>query len=101
MFWFLACGPRPMPTCEIGPVDAGALRVEDRRILDDLDREVLLRGANAGGRSKFAPYSPFDYDDFDSALEVYMDRPAAWGFSVLRVPFSWAAAEPEQGLWDE
>jgi len=95
--WFLiACGPRPMPTCTISEADPGRLRVEGREIRDEDDRLVTLRGVNAGGRSKFAPYRPYDQD-----LEAYLDRPEAWGFSVLRVPFSWAAAEPERGVWDE
>ena len=70
---------------------------------DKLGRIVLLRGVNAGGRSKLAPYVPFDFatNDFDGALARYLDRAQAWGFSVLRVPFSWAAVEPMPGMDDE
>jgi len=61
---------------------------------------VFLRGVDAGGRSKFAPYMPFEYaseDEFPSALASYMDRAASWGIDSMRVPFTWAALEPTQG----
>ena len=70
---------------------------------DDLGRIVLLRGVNAGGRSKFAPYVPFDYPDdagYATALDAYMDHAASWGIDVMRVPFTWAALEPTQGVDD-
>jgi len=69
---------------------------------DSLGRVVFLRGVNAGTRSKFAPYVPFDFgDDFAGALAAYMDRAASWGIDVLRVPFVWAALEPAQGQDDD
>ena len=61
---------------------------------------MLLRGVDAGGRSKFAPYMPFDYAvgrAFAAALAAYMDRAASWGIDAMRVPFTWAALEPTQG----
>jgi endoglycosylceramidase len=65
---------------------------------------IFLRGVDAGGRSKFAPYVPFDYagtsDGYATALGAYMDRAARWGIDVLRVPFTWAALEPTQGMND-
>jgi endoglycosylceramidase len=62
-------------------------------------RVVSLRGVAAGGRSKFAPYVPFDFapGQFASALAAYIDRAASWGIDVVRVPFTWAALEPTQG----
>jgi hypothetical protein len=43
--------------------------------------------------AKFAPFVPFDFSagGFDASLATYFDRAEAWGFDVLRVPFSWAA----------
>ncbi|MDP6935042.1 MAG: cellulase family glycosylhydrolase, partial [Myxococcota bacterium] len=92
-----------LETCSVDAVESGTLRAVGTEVLDEHDRLVTLRGVNAGGRSKFAPYSPFEYEEggFEEALATYLDRPRAWGFDVLRVPFSWAAAEPEQGSWDE
>lgn len=89
--------------CDTEPVDPGVLHTDGTLIRDSHDRVITLRGVNAGGRSKFPPYSPFEYEDgaFDAALATYLDRPKTWGFDVLRVPFSWNAAEPTEGTWDE
>jgi len=84
--------------CEIEAPAPGALRVDGPRIVDDAGRAVTLRGVNAGGRSKFAPYMPFEDP---AGLDAYLDRAASWGIDVLRVPFSWNAAEPAPGAWDE
>jgi endoglycosylceramidase len=63
---------------------------------DGLGRIVFLRGVDAGGRSKFAPYVPFDYPDagYASSLDAYMAHAEAWGIDAMRVPFTWAALEP-------
>jgi endoglycosylceramidase len=69
---------------------------------DALGRVVYLHGVDAGGRSKFAPYVPFDFasTSFTAALASYMDRAASWGIDAMRVPFTWAAVEPTQGQDD-
>lgn len=94
--------------CEISPPDPGLLSTDGRRIVDEHGRQALLRGVNTGGRSKFWPYVPFDFDeslegapDFDTALAQYLDHAQAWGATTLRVPFSWNAFEPTPGSWDE
>ncbi len=99
----LDCGNTPARTCVIAPptpVD-WRLAADGTRLRDGLGRIVFLRGVNAGGRSKFAPYVPFDYSDYPSALATYMDRAASWGIDVMRVPFTWAALEPTQGQDDQ
>ncbi len=70
---------------------------------DGLNRVVFLRGVNAGGRSKFAPFSPFEYANgaFDMTLAIYMDHAKAMGINVMRVPFTWEAVEPVQGQDDQ
>lgn len=97
--------PVDAPRCAISIPELGQWRLdtEGTRIRDVLGRTVLLRGVNAGGRSKLPPYVPFDFgaNDFDAALNRYLDRAAELGFSVLRVPFSWAAVEPVAGMDDE
>ncbi len=73
--------------------------VTDGTLLKDgLGRTVFLRGVDAGGRSKFAPYVPFDYADggYATALDAFMARAETWGIDSLRVPFTWAALEPTQ-----
>lgn len=80
----------------------GALR-------DEHGREVILRGFNVGGRSKWAPFLPFELPDANTASaeelrEVaarFLDRLVSWGANVVRLPFSWEALEPTEGQWDE
>ncbi len=120
-----ACGPEPAgedpaPGCEAhggaeavcAPgLDSLRLTVDGPRLRDDLGREVILRGANTGGRSKFAPFFPFpfaesglpgqaDAPSFEDAAADYADMIAGWGFVVARVPFSWEALEPTRGTYD-
>ena len=89
--------------CTIEDPGVGALDTDGPLLVDAHGRVVTLRGINTGGRSKFAPYSPFEYepDAFDEALDEYLDRLEGWGFDALRVPFSWEAIEPQQGQIDE
>ncbi len=96
-------------SCSIEPpvLTDHRLRANGTRFEDALGRTVVLRGVNAGGRSKFAPFTPFEVDGpaegaaFQAALADYLDRAASWGIDVLRVPFTWEAVEPAQGQDDE
>ncbi|MBN4059150.1 cellulase family glycosylhydrolase [Endomicrobium sp. AH-315-J14] len=91
------------PRCSIDAPKTGTLKAEGTRLVDEHGRTVLLRGVNAGGRSKFAPYMPFEFDEqsFASAVDTYAARARSYGFTALRVPFTWAAMEPEEGKDDE
>ena len=93
-----ASAPPACPLAAHTPSD-WRLAAAGTQLRDALGRKVFLRGVNAGGRSKFAPYVPFDYGtgQYASALGAYMDRAASWGIDVIRVPFTWAALEPTQG----
>ena len=100
-----APSPAALPECTItlpSPAD-WRLSAAGTSFQDALGRVVLLRGVDGGGRSKFAPYVPFDYapGQYAAALGAYMDRAASWGIDVMRVPFTWAALEPTQGQYDD
>jgi endoglycosylceramidase len=94
------------PRCEVAVPERTALTVDGTRIVDGHGRTVHLRGVNAGGRSKFAPYAPFDFaadepEGYRTALAEYVGVAGTWGINVLRVPFSWQALEPIEGQIDE
>lgn len=91
-------------TIEAPALATAKLTTDGSVLRDPLGRAVLLRGANAGGRSKWAPFTPFEYasdSEFDASLASYMDTLAAAGFNVLRMPFSWEALEPQKGRYDD
>lgn len=87
------------------------LTVEGRRLLDVEGREVLLRGVNAGGRSKLDPFFPFPFAEsgrpeqagappFEEAAAAYAARLGSWGINFVRLPFVWEAVEPARGSYD-
>lgn len=93
------------PTCTLAAptLPDWRLHTDGTVLRDALGRVVLLRGVDAGGRSKLAPYMPFEYAseaDFPAALASYMDRAASWGIDSMRVPWTWAALEPTKGTTD-
>jgi endoglycosylceramidase len=82
----------------------GRVHAEGTRLRDELGRQVILRGVNCGGRSKWAPYAPFDFGshhDSPRACAHYVDRVASWGVNFVRLPFSWEGVEPERGRMDQ
>jgi endoglycosylceramidase len=103
-----ACSSSPAPaTARSCTLSAPAttdwkLHTDGVVLRDSLGRVVFLRGVNAGGRSKLAPFVPFDYStgQFATALGAYMDRAASWGIDAMRVPFTWQALESTQGQRD-
>ncbi|HEY3817381.1 MAG TPA: cellulase family glycosylhydrolase [Polyangiaceae bacterium] len=101
---YSSSGARLVQTCTLTPPSPPdwRLRADGTLLRDGLGRVVFLRGVDAGGRSKFSPYVPFDYGtgQYAQALGAYMDRAASWGIDAMRVPFTWAALESVQGQDD-
>ncbi|MBI5503028.1 MAG: cellulase family glycosylhydrolase [Deltaproteobacteria bacterium] len=107
-----ACADGSTPPLSPPALPTLRVTVNGRRVLDALGREVLLRGVNAGGRSKFDPFFPFPFAEsgrpeqagdppFAEALETYTARVAEWGLDVVRLTFSWEGLEPTRGAWDD
>lgn len=69
------------------------------RIVDELGREVLLRGVNVNSfvdywaGNDFPTVFPFDTSD--------MDRIAEMGWNVVRLLFSWSRVEPAPGEYND
>jgi len=74
---------------------------------DALARDVVMRGVNAGGRSKFSPFMPFHVDPeadlatVRTAADAHFARMRPWGLDAVRLTFSWEALEPSKGQIDE
>ena len=73
---------------------------DDNRIVDDLDREVLLRGVNITSLGEYWQGSP----DHPSVLPTTgddWDAMAARGLSVIRLVVHWSRLEPEREQIDQ
>lgn len=77
--------------------------VSGTEVVDDLGRELVLRGFNVGGRTKMPPFMPFELDSA-STLEAQADdffaRLEALSANAVRLGFSWEALEPVEGTYD-
>ncbi len=77
------------------------LHVEEDRIVDSSGRQVILRGVNAGMRSKMPPFYPFDPEpDFKTALSRYTEVIDSLGANVVRLLMIYEAAEPVRGQYN-
>ena len=72
---------------------------DDLRIVDDLDREVLLRGVNITSLGEYWQGHP-DYPPTLPTTDEDWDEMAAWGLSVIRLVVHWSRLEPERGQLD-
>lgn len=88
-------------------LDTAKLSVDPAgHVVDALGRDVVMRGLNTGGRSKFAPFLPFvvrnpdDLDEVRAEADIYFERMVGWGLDTARMPMSWEALEPQPGVYD-
>jgi endoglycosylceramidase len=86
----------PAPPLELRPLSTS----DDLRIVDDLGREVLLRGANLNSLGEYWQGDP-DHVPTAPATEADWDDMASRGFSVVRLIVSWSRVEPERGQISE
>jgi endoglycosylceramidase len=96
-------GPEWVDDLEAPILTSNRLTVDGTRLRDELGRQVILRGFNAGGRAKMPPFLPFDVpggSTLDEAADDFFRRLAALGANTIRLTFSWEAFEPVHGDYD-
>ncbi|HSQ62554.1 MAG TPA: cellulase family glycosylhydrolase [Polyangiaceae bacterium] len=91
--WFVAAIGALAVECSSGPpppfsVQGGFLRDAD-------GRAVILHGANVSGHHKWSPYF-----DFHQPADFARMRDE-WGMNSMRLLTTWAAIEPQRGVFDE
>ena len=95
-----ACAPPEEPELPPPGEALGLLSVsDDLRIVDDRDREVLLRGANITSLGEYWQGNP-DLPPTVALTEQDWDDMEARGFSVIRLVVHWSRIEPERGQID-
>jgi endoglycosylceramidase len=73
---------------------------EDNRIVDDLGREVLLRGVNITSLGEYWQGNA-DYPPTLPTTDQDWDQMAARGLSVIRLVVHWSRLQPERGPVDD
>lgn len=100
-------GECELPIEEVILADARLQVVDGGELRDAQGRAVIMRGLNTGNRNKTAPFVPFPItddialDEFRLAADEFFAPMRDWGLDTARLPFSWAALEPERDVWDE
>ena len=91
----LACSSSPAsPTPKLDPA-AGTFHVRDGFVRDPQGRALILRGVNLAGAHKAPPY--FGFHQPEDFARVSND----WGMNALRFLVTWAAIEPQKGVYDD
>ncbi|MDB4958103.1 MAG: hypothetical protein JWO36_5672 [Myxococcales bacterium] len=82
-------------TAACGDNVAPPTRVHDGFLHDAAGRALILRGVNLSGSQKNAPYLD------DKTPADYARVRTEWGFNAVRFVMTWAAVEPQQGVYDD
>lgn len=94
-------GSSAPPAAPVAPLHRlHATRGEGAAILDDLDRQVLLRGVNLNGLGDYYQANPALPSTVPVDDRTFSDI-AAQGFDVVRLIVSWSLLEPERGRIDD
>ncbi len=83
-----------------GPLALRPLSTSDGRIVDDLGRDVLLRGVNVTSLGEYWQ-GDADHPPTQPMTDADWAAMAANGFSVVRLVVSWSRLEPEREAFDE
>lgn len=83
---------------QTAPVSLRPLHTADQRIVDDLGRQVLLRGANEVALAEYWKGAEFA-TQFPQTEQDWADM-ASYGFSVVRLVVNWSKIEPTRGQYD-
>lgn len=88
---------------EVPALVSHRLHVDGPRLLDELGRQVVLRGFNVGSRAKMPPFLPFDVPQgalVAEAADAFFEKLEALGANAVRVTFLWEAFESTRGNYD-
>jgi endoglycosylceramidase len=87
-------------TAAVDPLSLRPLAVDDHRIVDDLGRDVLLRGANVTSLGEYWQGNP-GWDPTLPTTEADWAAMEARGLNVIRLVVNWSRIEPERGSIDQ
>ena len=91
----VGCGEESGETNGPTPEPDPAYHVSGGFLRDLEGRALLLRGVNLAGEHKQAPYFGFH------ELADYQKVRAEWGMNAARFLITWAAVEPQKGVYDD
>jgi endoglycosylceramidase len=74
--------------------DTDVSLIENRAIKDQYGRTLILHGLNTSSSAKYGNFLPW-------IDEAHVERETTWGMNVVRLLTSWAAIEPERGVYNE
>ncbi len=71
----------------------GSIRVEDKRFVDESDREIIFNGINVVNKNFADNFLP----QIDKSVLIKFNK---WGINLVRLGINWSALEPEPLKYD-